>query len=209
MRDVGQAQVFQRELHQRAACLQFMADLQKRVLAGDHFRRPVRREHEDAQVGEALGQVVEHVDRGDVGPVQIVQEEHERPRARNGFEQRASPRFMRSGDVILVSSFSCRAPTLSMLSMPTCTSRWRRVFIMSVNRPGTVPATGCVRAAVCRAPRESAGTSPPASRSEHRPPRSRDDAVRWRSRQDSSTRLVLPMPGSPVIVATRPARHVP
>ena len=56
------------------------------MLGQRHFRRPVGRQDEHAHVGKSAGQVVQDVDRRDIGPVQVVEEEDDRSRPRDVLE---------------------------------------------------------------------------------------------------------------------------
>ena len=59
-------------------------------MAGDqHLGRPVRDEHHHALGGQSAAEIVEEIDRGDVGPVQILEEQHQWLDARDLGQQRA------------------------------------------------------------------------------------------------------------------------
>ena len=59
------------------------------MLRERHVRGPVGRQHEQPHLVEAAGQIVQHVDRGDVRPVQIVEEQDERAQLRRFQQERA------------------------------------------------------------------------------------------------------------------------
>ena len=74
------------------------------MLRERHVRRPVGRQHEQPHLAEAAGQIVQHVDRGDVRPMQVVEEEDERPQLRRFQQERAElalHSFLRHGGRVL------------------------------------------------------------------------------------------------------------
>ena len=84
--DVGPIEVIERALDQRVGCLQLPCDRQERVTRDGHVRGPVGDEYENPHAVEPAGQVVQHVDGRRVGPVQILDEEHQRTDARHVLE---------------------------------------------------------------------------------------------------------------------------
>ena len=102
--DVGPIQVVERALDERVGRLQLPRDRQERVARDGHVRGPVGDEHQQPHAVEAAGQVVQHVDRRRVGPVQILEEEHERADARHvlevGGELALHPLLRRALDVL-------------------------------------------------------------------------------------------------------------
>ena len=87
--DVARLEEAERDLFEGAVRAQLVANAEERMLRQRHVRGPVGRQHEHAHLVEAAGQIVQHVDRRDVGPMQIVEEQHERPQPRRFEEQRA------------------------------------------------------------------------------------------------------------------------
>ena len=77
------------DLFERAVRSELVADGEKRVLRQRHIGRPVRRQHEQPHLVEAAGQIVQHVDRGHVRPVEIVEKQDERTQPRGLLQQRA------------------------------------------------------------------------------------------------------------------------
>lgn len=87
--DVRPLEKAQRQVFEQAARPKVALDIEKWVLHQRHFRRPVRREHEHAHIGEAAREIVQQIDRRDVGPVQVVEEQNDRLRPRQVLEERA------------------------------------------------------------------------------------------------------------------------
>ena len=86
--DVLARQELERQLSQNAARLQVAADLQERVLVDAPSRTVDTCEQQHAHALEAPAQVVQQIDRGDVRPMEVVEEHDQRPDARDLLEQR-------------------------------------------------------------------------------------------------------------------------
>jgi hypothetical protein len=52
------------------------------MLAERHVGGPVGRQHEQSHLIQPPGEIVQHVDGRDIGPVEIVEKQHERPQSR-------------------------------------------------------------------------------------------------------------------------------
>src|SRR5262249_9443821 len=81
--DLGLTQEFERQLSARASCLEIRLYLQERMLLNQQIRWPVSDHNQHVQRIELPGEKAEHVNGGDVRPMQIVEEEHQRPEARD------------------------------------------------------------------------------------------------------------------------------
>ena len=66
------------DLLERAVPAQLLADREERVLRQRHVGGPIRRHDEQSHLIEAARKVVQHVDRGHVRPLQVVEKEDER-----------------------------------------------------------------------------------------------------------------------------------
>ena len=75
--DVGSVEVLERTLDERARGVELPRDLQERVTRDRHVGWAVCHEDQQAHAVEAAGEIIQHVDRRGVGPVQILQEQHE------------------------------------------------------------------------------------------------------------------------------------
>ena len=101
--DVAPLEEAERNLFERRA-RQLVANGEERMLRERHVRGPVGRQHEQPHLVEAAGQIVQHVDRGDVRPMQIVEEQDERAQPRRFQEERAELAlhpFLRHGGRVL------------------------------------------------------------------------------------------------------------
>ncbi len=78
---VSALEELEREFPEDAAAFERGLYLQQRVFRQHNLGAPVGPEHEHTHAFEAAGQIVEQIDRGDIRPVQVVEEDHERRHA--------------------------------------------------------------------------------------------------------------------------------
>ena len=106
------------------------------MLRERHVRGPVGRQHQQPHLVETAGQIVQHVDRRDIRPMQVVEKQDERAQPRHFEEERAELPFhplLRHRRRVLAHA---RHRRLAGFGVATCTYQVGATVLMS---EGTEP----------------------------------------------------------------------